>query len=104
MKNENQSENESALRALLGRARPAPALPPRFQEGVWRRIAKAEAPVELGWLERLLAPFLRSRFALASLAAMLLLSTVAGLMDGTASARQAAQARYLSAVAPNTVR
>ncbi len=104
MKNENQSENESALRTLLGRARPAPALPPRFQEGVWRRIAKTEAPVELGWLDRLLVTFMRPRLALVGLAAMLLLSTVAGLMDGTASARQTAQARYLSAVAPNTVR
>jgi hypothetical protein len=51
-------------------------------------------------VERLLRP----RFALAGITALLLVSGVAGVLSGTDTAKQAAQARYLSAVAPNTVR
>jgi hypothetical protein len=108
MKTEHPEPNEVGLRDLLREARPAPPLPPRFQEGVWRRIEKAEAPSEaaspLAWLDRLVERLLRPRFALASITALLLVSGLAGVLNGTETAKQTAQARYLSAVAPNTVR
>jgi len=108
MKTENPEPDEARLRDLLRSARPAPPLPPRFQEGVWRRIEKVEVPAELptslAWLDRLVERLLRPRFALAGITALLLVSGVAGLLSGTDTAKQAAQARYLSAVAPNTVR
>ena len=108
MKTENPEPNEARLRDLLRGARPAPPLPPRFQEAVWRRIEKAEAPSEatspVAWLDRLVERLLRPRFALAGITALLLVSGVAGVLSGTETAKQTAQARYLSAVAPNTVR
>jgi len=108
MKTGNPEPNEGPLRDLLRGARPAPPLPPRFQEGVWRRIEKAEATSEatspVAWLDRLVERLLRPRFALAGITALLLVSGVAGVLSGTETAKQTAQARYLSAVAPNTVR
>jgi hypothetical protein len=108
MKTENRESNKGPLRDLLRSARPAPPLPPRFEEGVWRRIENAEAPDDAplrwawldGWAERLLRP----RFALAGIAALLLVSGLAGVLSGTEMAKQTAQARYLAAVAPNSVR
>ena len=109
MKTENPEPNEEQLRGLLRDSRPAPPpLPPRFQEAVWRRIEKADFSTEpvssLGWLDWLVERLLRPRFALAGITALLVFSGLAGLLSGTGSAKQAAQARYLSAVAPNHVR
>jgi len=110
MKTKNPEPNEARLRGLLRDARPTPPLPPRFQEAVWRRIekAEAEAPREaaspVAWLDRLVERLLRPRWALAGITALLLVSGVAGLLSGTEAAKQAAQTRYLSAVAPNTIR
>jgi hypothetical protein len=108
MKTENPEPNEARLRDLLRDARPAPPLPPRFQEAVWRRIEQAGSPPEatsvLTGLDRLVERLLRPRFALAGITALLLVSGLAGVLSGNETARQAAQARYLSAVAPPTVR
>ena len=43
MKNE-PDDNDESLSKLLREWRPDAALPPRFQEGVWRRIERAEVP------------------------------------------------------------
>ncbi len=42
MKTEAQFEQDAGLIALLRECKVAVALPPRFQEGVWRRIARLE--------------------------------------------------------------
>jgi hypothetical protein len=107
--NEQIESNNDPLRALLREARPAPPLPARFQESVWRRIEGAETPatqtpsrfawLEL-WVERLLLP----RFALASLALLLIAGGLTGVITSAGVAKQQAQERYLSAVAPNTLR
>jgi hypothetical protein len=108
MKTETPEPNEARLRDLLRDARPAPPLPPRFSDGVWRRIEKSEAPTQAAspaaWLDRMVELFLRPRFALAAITALLLVSGVAGALSGAAIAKQAAQVRYLSAVAPNSLR
>ena len=108
MNTDSSEPDEARLRDLLRDARPAPPLPPRFQEAVWRRIEKAEATSEatspVAWLDRLVERLLRPRFALAGITALLLVSGLAGLLSGTETAKQTAQARYLSAVAPSTVR
>ena len=107
--NEQIQPNDDRLRALLREARPAPALPPRFQESVWRRIEHSQAPAARTpalwarldrWVERLLAP----RFALASLAFLLAAGGLTGVMTSAGTSKQLAQERYLSAVAPNTLR
>ncbi len=108
MNTANPEPNEARLRGLLRDARPAAPLPPRFQEAVWRRIEQAEAPREtaapVAWLDRLVERCLRPRLALAGITALLLVSGVAGVLSGTQTAKEVAQARYLSAVAPSTVR
>jgi hypothetical protein len=108
MKTGNIEPTDARLRELLRASHRAPPLPPRFQEAVWRRIETSEAAGRnasaLGWLDLLVERLLRPRIALAGLAALVLLSGVAGALNGVASARQTAQARYLAAVAPNTLR
>lgn len=96
------------LGSLLRASRPSAALPPRFQEGVWRRIEEAEAPVKsrsgIVWLDALAALVLRPRWAFATVAALVLAGVLLGAYDGTQVARLDAQARYLAAVAPNPLR
>lgn len=93
------------LQTLLRRNRPAPALPPRFQQNVWRRIEDAEAAVKpASWLDALAALILRPRFALAAATALVLAGVFLGALDGVQHARHDAQAHYLAAVAPNSLR
>jgi hypothetical protein len=96
---------DARLGSLLHASRPSPALPPRFQDGVWRRIEEAEAPAKSeSWLDALAVLVLRPRFALATVSALVLAGVLLGAYDGTQVARQDAQARYLAAVAPNPLR
>jgi hypothetical protein len=97
------------LRILLRNSRPAPPLPPRFQEAVWQRLERGRALAEvpspaLAWLERLIERLLLPRFALASLALLLLAGGLTGVLTSGAVAKQLARERYLTAVAPNSVR
>ena len=96
--------SDARLSALLRESRTAPALPPRFQEGVWRRIEEADAPVKfpggIAWLDALAALILRPRLALATAAMLMVAGALLGVRDGRQMARQDAQARYLAAVAP----
>ncbi len=90
-------------------SRPAPPLPPRFQESVWRRIERGEAPAPVSlslraWLEGCIERLLLPRFALASLALLLLAGALTGVLASAGMAKQQAQERYLAAVAPNPVR
>jgi hypothetical protein len=108
MNKENINLDDAKLSALLRESRAAPALPPRFQESVWRRIEDAEAPASsalaLSWLEALAALVLRPRFALATATALVLAGALLGVRAGNLAANRAAQAQYLAAVAPAALR
>jgi hypothetical protein len=99
---------DAKLGALLRESRVSPALPPRFQEGVWRRIEEADAPVKstggIAWLDALAALVLRPRLALATAAVLMVAGALLGVRDGSQMAHQDAQARYLAAVAPHSLR
>lgn len=75
-------ENEDALNKVLRQWTVDTPLPPRFQEQVWQRIAKSEAPTEPApWagLWRLIEVVLpRPRFAYAYLAILLGSGVAAG--------------------------
>ena len=106
---ENINPVDAKLGALLRESRVAPALPPRFQENVWRRIEDAEAPVvpstsRLSWLDALAARVLRPRFALATVTVLIVAGALLGVRDGSQIARQDAQARYVAVVAPDSLR
>jgi len=100
--------SDARLGALLRESRVSPALPPRFQEGVWRRIEEAAAPVKvtggIAWLDALATLVLRPRFALATAAVLMVAGALLGVREGSLAARQDAQARYLAVVAPNSLR
>ena len=91
---------DSKLSAWLRESRVTPALPPRFQENVWRRIEAAAAPEKSGnWLDALAALILRPRLAFAGVSLLLLTGTLLGAQSGVQTARHAAQMRYVAAVA-----
>jgi hypothetical protein len=94
------NDSDQKLTALLREARTAPALPPRFQQNVWRRIEDAEVPTAGTWVDALAALILRPRFAIAAAAVLLLAGGLAGTMEGWQDARHEAQMNYLASVAP----
>ena len=97
--------SDTRFREVLRAARPSPSLPPRFQENVWRRIEDAETPAKSGsWLDALATLVLRPRFAYATVATLVLAGVLLGTYQGAQTARQSEQARYLAAVAPNSLR
>lgn len=104
MNERDYEPNEARLGELLRASRPAPPLPPRFQEAVWRRIERADpAPEALSpwaWLDQFVEMLLRPRVALAGVAILVFFSGLAGVLHGTSMAREAAQARYVASVAP----
>jgi hypothetical protein len=107
MNTNNPHPDDAKLSSLLGESRVAPALPPRFRDNVWRRIADLEADKSTdspAWLGILIAWVLRPRLALAALAALVLVGALFGMREGNELARHDAQARYLAAVAPNSLR
>jgi hypothetical protein len=99
MKTTTSNPSDEALGKLLRGARPAPSLPPRFQDNVWRRIERNESPAALSWADALAALLLKPRFAIASVCALLLFGALLGSWEGSAHARQAAQDRYVASVA-----
>ncbi len=82
MKPNLEPENDERLRAVLHEWAVDAPLPPRFQEQVWQRIARAEARPEPGlWaaLLRLLEVALpRPKVAFAYVAVLLVLGITAG--------------------------
>jgi hypothetical protein len=99
---------DEKLGAFLRASRVSPELPPRFQEGVWRRIEEADAPVKstagIAWLDALVTLMLRPRLALATATVLIVAGALLGVRDGSQMAHQDAQARYLAAVAPHSLR
>jgi hypothetical protein len=100
--------SDARLGALLRESRVSPALPPRFQEGVWRRIEEAADPVKvtggITWLDALATLVLRPRLAMATAAVLMVAGALLGVREGNQIAKQDAQARYLAVVAPNSLR
>ena len=95
-----QDSNDDGISRLLRASRPAPALPPRFQEHVWRRIEQANArPGTATWIDTIARLVLKPQFALATVAIVLLTGTLLGSLNGQEQARQVAQARYVGSVA-----
>jgi len=93
------------ISALLRESRVSPALPPCFQQNVWRHIENAEAPARpASWLDALAAWVLRPRLAFATATMLLFAGILMGVREGSQSARNEAQARYLAVVAPATLR
>ena len=84
MKPNPEPENERRLDELLHRWTVATPLPPRFQERVWQRIARAEPTVQAApgfWAElrRLMDAYLpRPQFAYSYLGLLLLLGILGG--------------------------
>lgn len=103
---------QDPLRDLLRESRPQPPLVSNFQDEVWRRIERSKSPeaallprsTPSMWLERWIEMLLLPRFALGGLAFLLVIGGITGLATSTSASREQAQARYLSAVAPNTIR
>ena len=104
MNSSTPDDNEARLRDLLREAHPAPLLPPRFQEGVWRRLAQIEAKsgttTTTGWFEQFVAGLLRPAYASIGVASMMLLGTWLGVRNGKQQSYQTEQTRYLAAVSP----
>src|SRR5579859_4796409 len=99
---EDKNIPDPKLSALLRESRHSPALPPRFQENVWRRIEDAEAPVKSGsWLDAFAALVLRPRFAFATVTTLVLAGVLLGTYEGAHTTRQHEQERYLALVAPD---
>ncbi len=97
--------SDTRFSEVLRAARPSPSLPPRFQENVWRRLEDAEAPTKSGsWLDALTALVLRPRFAYATVASLVLAGVLLGTYQGAQFIKQTEQARYLAAVAPDSLR
>ena len=103
MKSNNLEPDDARLGTLLRESRPSPSLPPRFQENVWRRIEKADAKSAANWLDALAGWLMRPRLAFAVAAVLVLTGLGLGWNNGERLARNDAQARYLSAVAPNAL-
>ena len=102
---EKMNPSDNKFSEVLRAARPSPSLPPRFQENVWRRIEDAEAPAKSdSWLDALAALVLRPRLAYATVAMLMLAGVLLGTYHGAQNAKQTEQARYLAAVAPNSLR
>jgi hypothetical protein len=108
MNKQNFNPHEARLEELLREARATLSLPPRFQDNVWRRIESAEArTVSAGesiWFDGLVGWLLRPRLAFAVATVLVLTGVGLGWSRGEQLARHDAQARYLAAVAPNSLR
>ncbi len=96
--------DDPKLRDLLRAAHLAEALPPRFQENVWRRLERVERRAEVtstpGWLAVLIRGIFRPAYATTGLVALMLAGTWMGVRDGDGRAHLADRARYVAAVSP----
>jgi hypothetical protein len=107
MKPSETTDDDQSLRHLLHRWTVDAPLPPRFQEGVWQRIARAEAqPAMNVWssVARLVEVVLpRPRFAWSFVTLLLALGVAAGSLAAQIKTRRL-QAdlgmRYVQAIDP----
>jgi hypothetical protein len=102
----DQNPDDARLRALLHESRQAVALPPRFQEHVWRRIEHADASQSVerqNWVDLVAIWLTRPKLAFAAVAVLVLMGALLGVREGVQTARHEAQTRYLTAVAPDVL-
>ena len=105
MKENDQTSSDPKLSALLREHRAAPALPPRFQQNVWRRIEDAGEPVMTAtWIDAIANLILRPRFAVAVAAVVLIAGVLAGSIEGRHLAQHDAQMNYVASVMPHVLR
>lgn len=99
---------DEKLSALLRAARPERALPPGFNEAVWRRLERNSGTGfgagMVDFLDFLAAMFLRPRLAAAGGVAMVLVGIAVGVVQGERLASDLARQQYLAAVSPMTSR
>jgi hypothetical protein len=92
MKPNQTPEDDQSLRQVLRQWTVDTPLPPRFQEQVWRRIARAEtqpAPTPWTWLSRWVEVLLpRPKFAFSYVAALLVFGVAAGSLAAQATTRR----------------
>ncbi len=104
MKTPDPNLDEPRLKTLLRDAHPAPPLPPRFQEGVWKRLERAERPMPAAaparWLEQWVRGLLRPRYATAGLALAMFAGAWLGVRNGAGIVHRADRDRYIAAVSP----
>jgi len=100
------SPDDSRLRGILRDARPAPELPPGFQNSVWRRIEHADTELTntFAGLEALVGWLLRPRHAFVGATALVLVGITIGVVQGGNLAHDLARDRYVSAISPLTTR
>jgi hypothetical protein len=106
MKDNQSFEKDEALSQLLRTWQPDAPLPPRFQEGVWNRIARVEAPrpnlwrLVVVWLEKTIS---RPAMAASYVAILLVAGLGAGYWQGegkSAKTTSELRSRYVQAVDP----
>jgi len=107
MKPNQNPDSDERLRKVLREWVVDTPLPPRFQDQVWKRIARAEAPSESSFwskLARLVEVVLpRPRIAFSYVAALLVLGVTAGSVTAQIKSSQldaTLRARYVQAVDP----
>jgi hypothetical protein len=100
-------DSDERLRSVLREWVVDAPLPPRFQEQVWKRIARAEAPTESSFwtaLARLVEVVLpRPKIAFSYVAALLVLGVTAGSVTAQIKSSHldaTLRARYVQAVDP----
>jgi hypothetical protein len=106
MNNQANPSDDARLSALLRASRPLTELPAGFHSAVWRRIERATsrrgAAQPFEWLDIAAAWLVRPRFALAGIAALLVIGASIGLMQGSSLANELAKQRYIAAVGPHS--
>src|SRR5262245_5351757 len=103
----SNDQNDEPLSRVLRAWRVGASLPPRFQDEVWRRIARSEATGQRGWWkafqQSIESAFRRPALAASYLAILLLVGLSAGLIQAKHDAARmddALGARYLQTVNP----
>lgn len=100
MNHKQKNAEDASLRALLREGRTAPTLPPGFQNAVWQRLERTNAAPESRWLDALAGWLFRPRFAVACLAAVMLLGVTSGVAASARAERLDGQVRYVVSVDP----
>ncbi len=110
MKPNQNLENDDPLRETLRQWAVDTALPPRFQERVWQRVARAEAKAKPGFLQAFAhwveTTFRRPALAVSYVAVLLFVAVTTGYWQAHGKSAQAAsqwRALYVQSVDPYQV-